>query len=443
MLSKEENERFTRVGKDTPMGELLRRYWHPIGAVGEFDDKSTKRVRLLGEDLVLYKDKSGTYGLLELHCPHRRADLSYGFAEEHGLRCNYHGWAFNEVGQCISQPFDDMAARNTKFRDRIKIQNYPVTTRGGMLFAYLGPQPAPPCPNWDLFTWENGFAQIIFSPVDCNWLQAAENSIDPVHFEWLHNNWSLVQSGQDGPYAPAHLKIQIDTWDYGFAYRRILENTTEQDAGWAMPRLSAMPNIFIPTGTHIEYRVPIDDTHTLAVMWAWTPIPEERRPYVQTRIPHWNAPITDPETGRWISTHVLNQDTIAWVGQGEISDRENEHLGRSDVGVVMYRNQLRADMDAVERGEDPPSLRRDPSADEFVPWPHDRTSVLTQPDKTTADYLEQLKNLSRINLMPAGDYFVFYAGQPEPVRREFMTAMGIGQDGMPTPAARHETPTDA
>ena len=103
MLEQERNELLMNVGADTPMGQLLRRYWMPIGAVTEFDDKETKPVRLMGEDLVLYKDKSGTFGLVDRHCPHRRADLSYAYVEECGLRCNYHGWLFNEKGECMKE----------------------------------------------------------------------------------------------------------------------------------------------------------------------------------------------------------------------------------------------------------------------------------------------------------------------------------------------------
>ncbi len=184
--------------KGTPMGELLRRYWHPIAAVTEFEDKSTKQVRLLGEDLVLYKDRSGTYGLLGLHCPHRRADLSYGFVEECGLRCSYHGWAFDEKGNCISAALRGHRQLATRdFATQIKQPAYPVEEMAGLLFAYLGPQPAPLLPDWELFTYKNGFAQIVLAPLDCNWLQAAENNIDPVHFEWLHNNWSLARRALD------------------------------------------------------------------------------------------------------------------------------------------------------------------------------------------------------------------------------------------------------
>src|SRR5438093_12917420 len=105
MLSEEQNRTLTQVGAGTPMGELLRRHWMPIAAVAELEDVATKPVRLLGEDLVLYRDRSGTFGLLDRHCPHRRADLSYGIAEDHGLRCHYHGWLYGETGQCLAQPF--------------------------------------------------------------------------------------------------------------------------------------------------------------------------------------------------------------------------------------------------------------------------------------------------------------------------------------------------
>jgi nitrite reductase/ring-hydroxylating ferredoxin subunit len=115
MLWQEQNELLTRVGPGTPMGNLLRRYWMPIAGESEFDQRSTKAIRLMGEDLVLYKDLSGTYGLVDRHCPHRRADLSYGFVEDCGIRCNYHGWRFDETGRCIEQPFEDTSLANLRY----------------------------------------------------------------------------------------------------------------------------------------------------------------------------------------------------------------------------------------------------------------------------------------------------------------------------------------
>jgi 5,5'-dehydrodivanillate O-demethylase oxygenase subunit len=422
VLTQEENETLTRVGKGTPMGELLRRYWHPIAAVTEFEDRTTKQVRLMGEDLVLYRDRSGTYGLIDLHCPHRRADLSYGFVEECGLRCTYHGWKFDEAGNCISQPFEDMIHENRRFRDSIKITAYPVTELAGMLFAYLGPEPAPICPNWELFTYENGFRQIVLAPVDCNWMQCAENDIDPVHFEWLHNNWSLEQSGKIGERAPRHVRIGIDDWEFGFGYKRILENTDETSPLWTQPRLHMMPAIFMPGGTHFEYRVPVDDEHTLSVVWSYEAVPLDMRPFVQTRIPHWYANITDPLTGRWISTHVINQDTIAWIGQGIVADRTKEHLAVSDLGVRKFRKQLWADLEAVAEGRDPMGVIRDPDRT-VVNWPDNRR-VQMEKGLSREDWTARRRQF-RQNPLTQDDYFAFYAGQPEDVRKAYEEAMGI------------------
>ena len=197
MLTQVENDRFTRVGPGTPMGELLRRYWHPIAAVAEMDDVVIKPVRLMGEDLVLYKDAAGHYGLVDRHCPHRRADLLYGWAEECGIRCSYHGWKFDESGACVHQPFEETADPDARFKERIRIKAYRAEAKAGMIFAYMGPEPAPLNPTWESFTYENGFTQVVFADLPCNWLQSQENSIDPVHFEWLHNNWSARQVGRN------------------------------------------------------------------------------------------------------------------------------------------------------------------------------------------------------------------------------------------------------
>src|SRR5436190_172964 len=143
MLDSATNRLLTQVGPGTPMGELLRRYWMPIGAESEFDRQATKPVRLLGEDLTLYKDLGGTYGLVDRHCPHRRADTSYGFVETCGLRCNYHGWLFDQNGRCLEAPYEDAAAPQAQYRERVGIKAYPVELRGGLIWAYLGPEPRP------------------------------------------------------------------------------------------------------------------------------------------------------------------------------------------------------------------------------------------------------------------------------------------------------------
>src|SRR3984885_5443772 len=228
MLTEERNRLLAQVGAGTPMGELLRRYWMPIAGESEFDKNPVKAVRLMGEDLVLYRDLSGNYGLVDRHCPHRRADLSYGFVEECGLRCNYHGWLYDRDGRTLEQPFEDIANPDAHYRDKVQIKAYPVEVKAGLLWAYLGPQPAPLVPNYEPFLWTNGFRQIVMSEIPCNWCQCQENSIDPVHFEWMHENWGSTLRGGSGVGAPRHLKVAFDEFEYGMVYRRVREGGSEE-----------------------------------------------------------------------------------------------------------------------------------------------------------------------------------------------------------------------
>ena len=171
MLSPEKNRLLTQVGPGTPMGELLRRYWMPIGGASELDTNPIKPIRLMGEDLVLYKDLGGQFGLLDRHCPHRRADLAYGFVEPTGIRCNYHGWLMDEAGRCIEQPYDDTVNPRSRAKERCGTKAYPVKECAGLLWTYMGPQPVPELPVWEPFTWENGFREVVLSDVPCNWFQ--------------------------------------------------------------------------------------------------------------------------------------------------------------------------------------------------------------------------------------------------------------------------------
>ena len=354
MLSPEKNRLLTQVGPGTPMGELLRRYWMPIGGASELDERPIKAIRLMGEDLVLYKDLGGRFGLLDRHCPHRRADLSYGFVEDTGIRCNYHGWLMDETGRCLEQPYDDTVNPRSRAKERCSAKAYPVKECAGLLWAYMGPQPVPELPVWEPFTWENGFREIVLSEVPCNWFQCQENSCDPVHFEWMHDNWSLRLAGKTGPYAARHLKLKFEEFDYGFIYKRVREDSDERNPYWTVGRIALWPNGFY-LGNHFEWRVPIDDENTLSVAWFFMRVPKGREPYVQDSVPTWVSPIKD-ENGRWISSHVINQDIIAWVGQGRIADRTKENIGASDLGIAMIRKRLFDELDAVAQGRDPKAV---------------------------------------------------------------------------------------
>ena len=420
MLSEDQNRALTEVGPGTRLGDLLRRYWMPIAAMAELDDHPTKPVRLMGEDLVLYRDKRGTYGLLDRHCAHRRADLCYGFVEDRGLRCHYHGWHYSERGACLAQPFEEIAHPEARFKDRIAIKAYPVETKAGLVWAYLGPAPAPLVPTWEPFTWENGFVQIVFAEIPCNWVQAQENSIDPVHFEWLHGNWSRVLAGVAGQRSPRHLKIGFDEFEYGFVYRRVMEGGSETDELWAVGRVCLWPNCLF-TGGHFEWRVPIDEAHTLSVGWFFDRVPNEMEPFTQDRIPYWYAPIKDPLTGRWITTHVMNQDFAAWVGQGAVADRTQEHLGESDRGVVLMRRKMLAEAEVVARGGEPKGVVRDPEANRCIRLP----SVGRERYLKGAPRGQLYHDASRTPgpVLPEG--FVYLAGQPEEIRIAHRKAMGL------------------
>ena len=407
----------TQTGAGTRMGELLRRYWWPIAGESELDEAPTRPVRLLGEYLVLYKDLSGNYGLLDRHCRHRRADLTYGYVEDCGLRCNYHGWLYDETGRCIEQPFEDTAHPETRLREECSIKAYPVQALGGMLWAYMGPQPAPLVPNWEFFTWKNGFRQVVISEIPCNWFQCQENSIDPVHFEWTHSNWSVRLKGKTGPYSPKHLKVDFTEFDYGFQYKRVRTDTNESDRLWTIGRVCLWPNGLF-TGNHVEFRVPIDDENTLSVTWHFARVPKEREPYVQDKIPTWHGPIEDPKTGRWVTSHVMNQDFVTWVGQGRIADRSKEFLGSSDRGIVMVRRRFLADLEAIAQGKDPKAVIRDPKVNACVELPvAERKSLLEGLSRA-----EVLKDpFTRRSLQ---DY-IFQVGQPPEVRNAFLAAMGF------------------
>jgi 5,5'-dehydrodivanillate O-demethylase len=238
-----------------------------------------------------------------------------------------------------------------------------------------------------------------------------------VHFEWTHSNWSVRLKGNTEPYSPKHVKVDFTEFEYGFQYKRIRQDTSDEDKLWTIGRVCLWPNALF-TGDHCEFRVPIDDETTLSITLHFARVPREREPYVQGRIPTWQGPISDPATGRWITSHVMNQDFVAWVGQGKIADRSKELLAPSDRGVVMARRRFLSDLDALDKGVDPKAIVRDPKINDPIVLPvADRTALIE--GKTRAEYLKD--PLARRALQG----YVFQAGQPAEVRDEFLAAMGF------------------
>ena len=378
METREENERLTRVGSGTPMGELMRRYWHPIAAASELDVNPTKQVRLLGEDLVLFKDKSGTLGLIYSRCPHRRVNLIYGIPEEEGLRCPYHGWVYNSAGQCIEQPYEETEDPDGRFKDKITTPAYKVQNLSGLIFAYLGPDPAPIIPEWDLFAFKNVYRDIGACVIPCNWLQVMENSVDPVHAEWTHGwfaNYVNERKGQTDAVRPIppHKKIGFDVFEHGIIKRRVLEGQDEQGSNWTVGHPLVFPN-FLKVGGY-QYRTPIDDTHTLHIWYTtYAPAAGEMVPD-DAAIPFYQVPMPSlDESGHpsWTDLdYAAGQDLIMWETQGPVADRSEENLGRSDKGVILLRQLLRDNLDKVARGEDPMNVFRDPAKAKNIHLPHE------------------------------------------------------------------------
>jgi 5,5'-dehydrodivanillate O-demethylase len=363
MLTKEANERLTRVGPGTPMGELMRRYWYPVAFVRELDEWPIKKVRLLGENFALWKTRDGGYGILQESCPHRAASLVYGVIEEEGLRCGYHGWLYGTDGQCLQQPAEPATST---FKHKIKAQAGMAQALGGMVWAYIGPDPAPELPRFDVFVID-GVRDIGHSVLPCNWLQIMENSVDPHHVEWLHGryfNFLAQTSGFEMPsaFTKAHVKVGFDEFEWGIIKRRLLEGQSEEDDDWKVGHPMMFPYCMRVGGNGIDQmqiRVPIDDTHTWAMFYS-THNPPGLDSYPDQVYPFDYEYQWRDENGKHIVDYVEGQDVMAWVSQGEITDRTAEHIGKSDIGVTMLRRMFRQNMAAVQEGRDPMGVIREP-----------------------------------------------------------------------------------
>ncbi len=360
MLTKEQNDRLTQTGADTPTGRWLRRYWWPISAVSELDKDPVQPVRLLGEDLVLFRDESGRMGLVGNRCAHRGISLAYGIPQENGLRCAYHGWTYDTAGQVVDMPFEPACLP-------LKITAYPVEALGGLIWTYLGPDPAPLLPRWEALVRDDLFHKLTLKHLPCNWVQCMDNSADPVHFEHLHGHFGDYYNRRHGVEtrlkAPAHKKIDFDVFEYGFYKRRLIEGDPEDADDWTVGHPLIFPYILCVgpgDGYSYQIRVPVDDTHTLHILLYNRPRREDD-PVQGDAIPvNWEQ-VQYTELGLVDAPGIIYQDEMVWIGQGPISDREHEHLVSSDKGVMLYHNLIWENIEKVERGEDPMGVIRDPA----------------------------------------------------------------------------------
>lgn len=364
------NERLTKVGPGTPCGELMRRYWIPIAPYAQLLENPVRKVRFLGEDLILYRDKSNRLGLVGERCLHRRVDLQFGIPDERGLRCPYHGWLYGENGACLERPLEAQPSREIAQ----KLTAYPVQEFAGLVFAYMGPLPAPALPRWDLYVWPNAIRQIAINVLDCNWLQCQENTGDPTHSVWTHGRmfqYELEKRGETERAASMdhtiHTRLRMgvgikdvyaERTQYGMKKGIVYSKELGADADRISQHSTVIFPFYTQTGgpgaprSEYQIRVPIDDTHTYHICYQVYAAPPGIDVTHQDVVP-WYAPPTEDEDGRPILDFVLAQDALVWKAQGDILDRSEELLGRTDIPIVLLRRQLEEQIALVETGKEP------------------------------------------------------------------------------------------
>src|SRR6266540_3229630 len=251
MLTVEQNQRLTQTGADTPTGKWLRRYWWPVGSVTELEKEPVQPVRLMGEDLTLFKDERGRYGLLGDRCAHRAISLPYGIPQTNGLRCCYHGWTYDTEGHVIDMPFEPACLP-------LKIKAYPTEVLGGLIWAYLGPEPRPLLPRWEGMVRDDLKREIGMAVIPCNWLQSIENSGDSPHVVYAHcalSGYVLEKLGR-----PDLRRHEYSSGMNGFQPKR---TPVRNPYGWGsvmFPYTGALHDLY-------EIRVPVDDTHTQYIVY--------------------------------------------------------------------------------------------------------------------------------------------------------------------------------
>jgi len=377
MLSAEDNELLTRIGPDARMGKLLRRYWHPIAGISDLETSWTRRVRLLGEDLVLFKDRSGRLGLIAEYCPHRRASLAYGIPTEDGIRCPYHGWEMDARGLCLDQPNE---TNHGALRGKPVTTGYPVQVLGGMVWAYLGKQKTPPrFPDYEFNNVPDSHVRPMRGLLKCNWLQGLEALLDSAHVGYLHNanvqNFAKTMIGSEETTnilltngAP---NFEFIEKPYGFREGALRPgktgNTYARIREVALPYFSFIPGRYSGMGTAC-CSIPIDDENTAQWYIAFNvdnPIDMERfRVFGMADINldyfnegmggwhnMWQQDRKAMKDGYWsgfVGKGNPHEDFAVQESMGPIVDRSKEHLGQADLVIVRARRML---IDAVRRYE--------------------------------------------------------------------------------------------
>ena len=388
MMSQEQNDLITRTGPKDPCGRLMRMYWQPAALVDELEGpRPVRPVKLLGEDLVLFRDEQGSYGLIERHCAHRGADLAFGRLEHGGLRCAFHGWLFDASGQCLETPAEPA---DSKLCQGIKQRAYPVVEKRGILWAYLGEGEPPAFPEIDCFVAPDSHTFAFKGYINCNWLQALEVGIDPSHASFLHRffededtstaygrQFRGTSAGTELPMTKILREydrpiINVEQTEYGL--RLIALREIDQERTHVRVTNQLFPNAFvIPMSTEMtitQWHVPIDDENCYwyAIFTSYS-APVDKKKMREQRLelyelpdyvsrknrsndygfdPHEQQTTTYTGMGNDINVH----DQWAVESMGPIQDRTREHLGTADKAIVQFRRLLRQEIEKATKGAD-------------------------------------------------------------------------------------------
>jgi nitrite reductase/ring-hydroxylating ferredoxin subunit len=387
-----EDEELTRVGPGTPCGEYLRRFWQPVIRASDLGDLP-RRIRILGEDLVVFRDKRGSVGLLELYCPHRGTSLEFGLIGDKGIRCCYHGWLFDVDGTILETPGEPA---DSTLKDRLFHGAYPLHEHGGLVFAYMGPpDKRPPFPLLDSYDLP-GYKLVARVPTvwECNWLQVKENSMDPAHLAFLH-----TLPGSEG--FTEDLK-ELGEWDWmatplGMVY---IDSRRQGDRVWVRVADFILPNIhqFPPNADPMAQRnsisrplattwaVPLDDTHTMQIGYYHFPGDRELRS---------GAGFGQDGSRSYVERQRVPGDYDAQVSiHGGVARHGLEHLATTDRGITMLRNMLRRGIRAVSNGENL-DQRILQNASAIPTYCHDRVILGIAPAPTPEEDRRLLRELAR------------------------------------------------
>jgi phenylpropionate dioxygenase-like ring-hydroxylating dioxygenase large terminal subunit len=361
------DELISQTDPGTPCGEYLRRYWHPVALTSEVST-TPLQIRILGEDLIIFKTTESKIGLVHKNCPHRRASLVYGKSEKKGIRCCYHGWLFSPDGEILETPGEDPKSKQaTKLRKTLKLGAYPVIEFKGLIFTYMGPaKKIPKFPHYDAFETDGITRRPYRIEYNCNWVQVLDAIMDPVHTSFLHGQSSGVQ------FSKGFAEVgELEFFERGVQYlgcntRRVDDYVWVRVNELILPNFTQAGSAFAADGTKTRYFgrssftrwvVPKDDNNCVALAWGNF---GERGDPIEYNNKEGCEKIEAGEVmdRTWEQKQKRPGDAEAVEGMGFVSAHKGEHLMPTDYGVMIYRRRIRNLVKSLKEGNEPPQPQK-------------------------------------------------------------------------------------